>query len=140
MQLNNKLWLTALIIVYLDLSATQNVTDLFRSINSFKSCIGDRNPVLCVKEKALDALNETIMSDEPMRFFDTLTIERNPDYLTNETGEDLPQEASARSIKLTNILYDRIEDFFKSRTLKLNLAPAFEGNNSNHPFFFFFSS
>ncbi|RZC42354.1 hypothetical protein BDFB_014413, partial [Asbolus verrucosus] len=41
-------------------------------------------------------------------------------------GAHLPEEATARSSKLTDVLYNMIEEFFKSRVIKFNMARGLE--------------
>ncbi|CAH0555722.1 unnamed protein product [Brassicogethes aeneus] len=133
-----KLLFTLLVIIidtHHAVSADQNFSLLLENVNNFKKCLGDKYPIMCFKERALDVLNETIMSDAPITFIDGLIIERNPEYIPDTIEEqNLPSEASARSSKLSNILHEMIEDFFKSRTLKVNLAPQFEGRDIEHSY------
>ena len=103
--------------------------DTVRSIVPFRECLGHKFPGVCLKERALDALNATIMSDKPLVFLDMVEIGRNPDYLYNLSEEHLPDEVSARSSKLSDLLYSKIEEFFKSRVVKFSMAPAFDEGN-----------
>lgn len=92
---------------------------------------------MCMKERAVEILNDTIMDDNPIRI-GFLEIQRNPDYFINTTENDiLPREANERSSKLTDIILQKIEQFFKSRTLKLNLSNAFEGKTLLNIYFLF---
>lgn len=84
---------------------------------------------MCVKEAGLDIVNETLVHDKPMLFYDMIEIGRNPNYMINNTiDEELPRDLEARSIKLDEILHDKIESYFKSRTIKFIMAPAVEGD------------
>lgn len=119
--------LVILLIIPYKIVSTQNVSDLLKSITVFRGCLKNKQSVMCMKEKVVEILNETILNDNPIRV-GFLEILKNPDYFINTTeNEILPRETSERSSKLTDIILHKIEQFFKSRTLKLNLSNAFEG-------------
>lgn len=73
-------------------------------------------PGVCVKEMALNVVNESIFSEKPISFYG-VEIERNPHYSINSTEELLPIETSARSLKLNDILHDKIEEFLNPEQL-----------------------
>lgn len=111
--------------------ARQSVPEVMRSITHFRECLKNPTPGVCVKEMALNVVNESIFSEKPISFYG-VEIERNPHYSINSTEELLPIETSARSLKLNDILHDKIEEFFKSRTIKFNMdSDAFEGRYVN---------
>lgn len=100
-----------------------------KTITPYKQCFYKKDPIYCLKELAIRALNETIMDDRPI-VIGYMEIQKNPDYFVNATAEDnLPDGVSERSSKLSDVLLDKLEEFFKSRTVKLNLSNAFEGND-----------
>lgn len=126
-----------LLIISCKTVSAQNVSDLFKSVAIFRGCLKNRHSVMCMKERAVEILNDTIMDDNPIRI-GFLEIQRNPDYFINTTENDiLPREANERSSKLTDIILQKIEQFFKSRTLKLNLSNAFEGKTLLNIYFLF---
>ncbi|XP_018577674.1 uncharacterized protein LOC108915986 [Anoplophora glabripennis] len=119
--------LVLLLIISYNAVSAQNVSDILKSVVVFRGCLKHKHSVVCMKEKALEILNETIMNDNPMHI-GFLEIQRNPDFFINSTeNEVLPREASERSSRLSDIILNKIEQFFKSRTVKLNLSDAFEG-------------
>lgn len=83
--------------------------------------------MVCLKEEALKTLNETIMSDQPLTLYDSIDIVRDPSYKVNETEMELPENATLRSEKLNDLLYEKLDEFVASRTIKLNLNSVFEG-------------
>lgn len=85
--------------------------------------------MVCLKEEALKTLNETIMSDQPLTLYDSIDIVRDPSYQVNETEVDLPENATLRSEKLNDLLYEKLDEFVASRTIKLNLNSVFEGKH-----------
>lgn len=100
-----------------------------KNITPYKHCFYKRDPIYCLKELALQALNETIMDSRPI-VIGYIEIQKNPDYFVNTSAdENLPDEVSERSSKLSDVLLDKLEEFFKSRTVKLNLSNAFEGKH-----------
>nr|CAH7742927.1 unnamed protein product [Callosobruchus chinensis] len=119
------------VIVYLVLlvslgSSAQNVTDLLKGVATYKDCFTSKDPTICLKERALIALNETIMDDRPI-VVGFLEIQKNPDYFAEKNDtEILPPEGSQRSIMLSDALVQKVQDFFKSRTVRVNLSNAFE--------------
>ncbi|KAK5644797.1 hypothetical protein RI129_006097 [Pyrocoelia pectoralis] len=92
-----------------------------------RECLLKPHVIVCLKEEAVDILNKTIMSEQPMRIFDMIDIEKDPNYRCNISGKDLPEDISARSAKLNDILYHQVEDLFESRTVKFSLANVIEG-------------
>ncbi|XP_050509082.1 uncharacterized protein LOC126886257 [Diabrotica virgifera virgifera] len=122
-----KLLSLVLILNFQKSALSQNATDFWKGVTIYKECFHKKYPGVCLKEKALHALNETIMDDRPI-VIGFLEIQKNTDYFVNHTDEDaLPEEETARSAKLSDALMDKIDEFFKSRTIKLNLSNAFEG-------------
>lgn len=114
-------------LIYLCSVRGQNVSDFVKTIFSYKDCFSKKLPVLCLKERAVMVLNDTIMDDRPITI-GFLEFQKNPAYFPNGTEEEnLPMDVTQRSLKLGDILMDKIEEFFKSRTVKLNLSSAFEG-------------
>ncbi|KAG5876222.1 hypothetical protein JTB14_011665 [Gonioctena quinquepunctata] len=106
---------------------SQNITDFLNGISAYKKCFYEKHPSVCLKKKALEALKETIIDDRPITI-GFLEIQKNPDYFVNKTElENLPEEATERSGKLSDVLMEKIDEFLKSRTVKLNLSNAFEG-------------
>lgn len=106
---------------------SDTISELYKIAVSVKECLSNKYPAVCLKERALEAINETIFLDEPI-MIGYIRIEKNHDYDWNKTKEDvLPNEISKRSIVLNNALYDKLQDFFKSRTIKLNVDEAIEG-------------
>ncbi|RZB40379.1 hypothetical protein BDFB_003542 [Asbolus verrucosus] len=107
------------LLVLLKICAAAMDKSALNTLAPFRECLSKSHPGVCLKERALDALNETILSDKPFTLYDMVDIERNPDYhFNNSEGAHLPEEATARSSKLTDVLYNMIEEFFKSRVIK----------------------
>ncbi|KAJ8943730.1 hypothetical protein NQ314_009667 [Rhamnusium bicolor] len=115
-------------VVLIHNSATaQNVTDIFKGVVAFRDCITNRYSFMCIKERALSILNETVMDERPINF-GFIEIQKNPEYFINSSeNENFPREVSERSSKLSEMLFEKIIQFFKSRTVKLNLSNVFEG-------------
>lgn len=96
---------------------------------------------MCLKEKVVVALNETIQDDRPI-VIGFLEIQKNPIYFANKIdnnvtdGTKLPATATERG--LGDTLMDKLTEFFKSRTLKVNLSNAFEGKPNGIQNFCFF--
>lgn len=106
---------------------SDTIAELYKIVVSIKQCLVLKYPAVCLKERALKALNDTIFVDEPI-YLGYIRIEKNRDYDWNSTKNDgLPNEISKRSIVLNDALYDKIQEFFKSRTIKLNVDEAIEG-------------
>ncbi|KAH1017417.1 hypothetical protein HUJ05_008060 [Dendroctonus ponderosae] len=107
---------------------SDTIAELYKIVVSIKQCLVLKYPAVCLKERALKALNDTIFVDEPI-YLGYIRIEKNRDFDWNSTKNDgLPNEISKRSIVLNDALYDKIQEFFKSRTIKLNVDEAIEGN------------
>ncbi|KAL1494626.1 hypothetical protein ABEB36_010196 [Hypothenemus hampei] len=103
------------------------ISDLYKIVVSIKQCLSDKYPAVCLKERALEALNETVYLDEPI-LIGYIRVERNLDYNWNNTkNEPLPDAISKRSIVLNDALFDKLQEFLKSRTIKLNVDEAIEG-------------
>lgn len=111
------------------------VSDVLKYLTKYKKCFHQKQPLVCLKEKVLVALNETILDDRPI-VIGFVEILKNPGYFEDNTigngnvsqnASHFPIEASERGLNLGNGLLDRIEEFFKSRTIKFNLSNAFEG-------------
>lgn len=91
--------------------------------------------MICLKEKVLVALNETMFDDRSI-VIGFVEIQKNPAYFmtNNNSNENSTEEtnlsaaATERSFIVGDTILDKIEEFFKSRTLKVNLSNAFEGN------------
>lgn len=111
-------------VLFVKISAAMD-RETYRSLVPFRECFTKTHPGLCLKEKALDSLNSTIMSDKPFIVFDMVEIVKNPNYHYNNS-EKLSEEPQARSLQLSEMLYKKIEEFFKSRIFKFNMAPAFD--------------
>ncbi|KAB0794509.1 hypothetical protein PPYR_11348 [Photinus pyralis] len=92
-----------------------------------RECLLKPQVVVCLKEEAVDILNRTIMNEKPMRFFDMIDIEKDPNYKCNTSVNDLPEDLNERSAKLNDILYHQVEDLFESRTVRFSLANVIEG-------------
>lgn len=92
-----------------------------------KSCFSSPSVVLCLKEEALHVINETIYSDKPITIYEMVDIVRDPTYSSNKSEEILPEDASLRSIKLNELLYEKVDEFISSRTVQLNLNSVIEG-------------
>lgn len=113
----------------LDVSVTRKI----------RECLGQDYAVICLKEKALDALNETIMSDKPLHLYGMVDIVRDPNYVPNSIEDaKLPEDIGERSSKLNSLLYDKVEEFFESRSVKINLSNVFEGIIFFDIFIYFF--
>nr|XP_023020862.1 uncharacterized protein LOC111509367 [Leptinotarsa decemlineata] len=104
---------------------SENITDFLSGISVYKKCFYEKHPGTCLRKKALEALNETIMDDRPITI-GFLEIQKNPDYFVNRTELENFPEVTERSAKLGDVLMEKIDEFFKSRTIKLNLSNAFE--------------
>lgn len=115
-----------LVLLFLHGAAAAIDKDTFRSLLPFRECLGKSHPGLCLKERALAALDEAMTTEKPFVLFDIVEIARNPAFRFNSTDNFLPEEASARNLALSDVLYTKVEDFFKSRVIKFNMAPAFD--------------
>ncbi|KAJ8952322.1 hypothetical protein NQ318_017216 [Aromia moschata] len=117
------------ILIYSHGISSQNVSDIFKTVLAVRDCLSTSYSVLCLKEKALVVLNQTIMNDKPIHF-GIIEIKRNPEYFINTTDDQtLPREVKERSSRLTDIILEKIEEFLRSRVVKVNLVNAFEGLN-----------
>lgn len=107
---------------------SDTVTELYKIVLMIKECLShDKYPAVCLKERALEALNQTVYIDEPINF-GFVRVEKNPEYDWNSSKSDtLPTEIAQRSLVLNDALYDKLEEFFRSRTIKLNVDDAVEG-------------
>lgn len=112
-------------------SAAKIDYNVYKNLKSFRECLGKDHAIVCFKEKALDAINETILSDQPITFFHNMVdIEKNPQFhIDTLPGIQLPDDVQSRNSKLSDVLYEKIEELFKSRIIKFNMAPAFEQGN-----------
>lgn len=107
-------------------TAQQDVTTTLKKI---RECIASDQAILCLKERALDALNETTLSDKPITIYGVIDIVKDPAFVLNDTLESnfLPRDLKARSAKLNDMIYDKVEDFLGSRTIQIRLGDIFEG-------------
>lgn len=96
-------------------------------LKRIRECFTGENVSICLKEKALDVLNETIMSDKPFNIYGFVDIIKDPNFKTNTTEEYLPPNLDERNVQLNKILYDKVEEFVESRSMKVNLSNIFEG-------------
>lgn len=96
-----------------------------------RDCLSKEFAMVCLKEEALKTLNETIMSDQPLTLYDSIDIVRDPSYKVNETEVELPVNATLRSEKLNDLLYEKFEEFVASRAVKFNLNSVFEGKHND---------
>lgn len=101
--------------------------------SKLKDCLSSENAVVCLKEEALHAINETIYSDTPLTFYEVVDIVRDPNYKPNNTEEALPEDATQRSTRLNELLFEKVDEFISSRTVQLNLNSVIEGERSIHP-------
>lgn len=110
------------------------MSDVLKFLAKYKKCFHQKYPMACLKEKVIVALNETILDDRPI-VVGFVEIQKNPTYfsgnnvsLNSTDATNVSLDATERSFSLTDTVMDKIVEFFKSRTLKVNLANAFEGN------------
>lgn len=96
-----------------------------------KDCLTSENAVVCLKEEALHAINETIYSDHPITIYEMVDIVRDPNYTANNTEGTLPEDADLRSAKLNELLFEKVDEFISSRTVQLNLNSVIEGEFHN---------
>lgn len=96
-------------------------------IKRIRECFTQEHTALCLKEKALDVINETIISDKPFNIYGLVDIIKDPSYKQNITEEYLPTDINQRSDAINQMLYDKVEEFVESRSMKINLANIFEG-------------
>ncbi|XP_071050750.1 uncharacterized protein [Onthophagus taurus] len=80
--------------------------------------------MLCFKENALKLINESIHSGQVMDF-GLFQITKDTDF-NSQAEENIPG-GSSRSLALSNAIYSKIEDFFKSRVIKFKLGETVEG-------------
>lgn len=92
-----------------------------------RECLSRPLAMICLKEEALEVLNRTIMSEKPMRIFDTIEIAKDSNYRPNLFENELPEDATERNKKLNSLLHRKVEEFFESRSIKFSLANTFEG-------------
>lgn len=123
---HNKLTMKKIIFLLVVLSAAckAQYNDIYIKL---KDCFGSANAVVCLKEEALNAINQTIYSDKPITLYEMVDIVRDPNYSPNTTEETLPAEASLRSAKLNELLFEKVDEFISSRTIQLNLNSVIEG-------------
>ncbi|KAK9879994.1 hypothetical protein WA026_008507 [Henosepilachna vigintioctopunctata] len=120
--------LAVLVCIFVEPMCASIHPKIYRTISSFRKCLANGYPLMCVKEASLQIVNETLVNDKPMMFYDMIEIGRNPNYnISNDIDEHLPTDLTARNIKLDEILHEKIENYFKSRTIKFIMAPAVEG-------------
>lgn len=112
---------------------SSGMSDVLKFFTKYKKCFHQKYPMACLKEKVIVALNETILDDRPI-VVGFVEIQKNPTYfsginasLNSTDNTNVSLEATERSFSLTDTLMDKIVEFFKSRTLKVNLSNAFEG-------------
>ncbi|XP_066145976.1 uncharacterized protein [Euwallacea fornicatus] len=126
-------FLPVLLVALLSKSAVKSdtVSELHKIVLMIKECLSnDTFPVVCLKERALESLNRTLFIEEPI-MVGFLRIEKNPEYKWNNyKSETLPNEIAQRSVILNEAIYQKLEQFFKSRTIKLNIDEAVEGRKS----------
>ncbi|KAF2894131.1 hypothetical protein ILUMI_12045 [Ignelater luminosus] len=92
-----------------------------------RECLSKPLAMICLKEEALGVLNRTIMSEKPMKFFETVEIAKDSNYRPNLLDNELPEDPTERGKKLNSLLYHKVEEFFESRSIKFSLANTFEG-------------
>lgn len=127
-----KFLFTVFILLVSNLVLVHSLSEVLKFLTKYKKCFHQKYPMGCLKEKVLIALNETIQDDRPI-VIGFVEIQKNPEFfrdynnsMNNYTEKStLPEEATARS--LTDTLMQKLEEFFRSRTLKVNLANAFQG-------------
>ncbi|XP_066247901.1 uncharacterized protein [Euwallacea similis] len=126
-------FLTVLLVALLSKTGVKSdtVSELYKIVLMIKKCLAnDTFPAVCLKERALESLNRTLFIEEPI-MVGFLRIEKNPEYeWNNYKSEALPNQIAQRSVMLNEALYQKLEQFFKSRTIKLNIDEAVEGRKS----------
>lgn len=123
---------SVIFLFFSNLVLANSMSDVLKFFSKNKKCFQQKHPLLCLRDKVIVALNETILDDRPIAI-GFVEIQKNPTYfkgnashnVTEETG--LSEAVTGRSYNLKDTLMDKIVEFFKSRTLKVNLANAFEG-------------
>lgn len=121
------------VLIVSNIVIVHSLSDVLKYLTKYKKCFNQKHPVVCLKEKVLTALNETILDDRPI-VIGFVEIQKNPSYFTtindnNTDDTNSPAEATERSSRISDTLFDKIEEFFKSRTVKVDLSNAFEGTS-----------
>lgn len=104
------------------------LTQDFSLIKRMRECFTQDYTIVCLKERALDVINQTIFSDKPLNVYGLINIIKDPNFQVNTTEDNnLPSDVNERNIKLNDMLYDKVEEFVESRSMKINLSDVFEG-------------
>lgn len=104
------------------------LTHDFSVIKRMRECFTKDYTIVCLKERALDVINDTIFSDKPMNVYGLINIVKDPNFQANSTDDNnLPIDVNERNVKLNEMLYEKVEEFVESRSMKINLSDVFEG-------------
>lgn len=96
-------------------------------IRHIRECLKGPTTVVCLKEKALKIIDEAMISEKPLKVMDMVDIVRNPNYVANKTDlQELPRDLKERNEMLNDMLIQKVDEFFQSRTVKFNLANIFK--------------
>lgn len=134
-KMQSKFVTTLILLLVSSFVVANSMSDVLKFFSKNKKCFQQKHPLLCLREKVIVALNETILDDRPIAI-GFVEIQKNPTYFksndsqngTEETG--ISTTVTGRSYSsLKETLMDKIVEFFKSRTLKVNLSNAFEGRH-----------
>lgn len=97
-------------------------------LRNVRECLRNNETVVCLKERALNILDEAVVSDQPIPVNDYIDIVRDPGYQVNLTAkEDLPRDLTERSEMINQLLIKRVDDFFESRSMKFKMAKLVQG-------------
>lgn len=91
-------------------------TSLFARV---RFCMRQSEIVNCLKNYAIEKLDNAIESDQPYVINEFISVNRDPTY-----QRDL-LESSERERSLNQILFTRIRDFFASRIIAIKFTPKF---------------
>lgn len=118
-----KLFCLVLAFLVIEPAIAQDVSIL----RSIRECLKSPMSTVCLKERALTLIDEAMVSEKPIKVLDYVDIVRNPSYQPNTTNlEVLPRDLKERNEKLNDMLLQKVDEFFQSRTVKFNLGSVFD--------------
>lgn len=109
---------------FLAVVSTQPITS---PMNSIASCFSKENPVICLKEEALNVLDRGINSTRSIPVYDLFEIVKDPEYKPKVIDESLPDNVTLRNGRLNEILWEKLDELVNSRTVKLDVEAVSEG-------------
>lgn len=93
-------------------------------LRNVRNCLYGNDSVDCVKEETVDILNETVYSEEPIRLLNSIDIVRNKGYVPEYSEQFWMAKSTQRSVALSDAIFNKIEEFFKSRTIQFRIGDS----------------